>query len=54
MIGLVLVTHGMLAKEFVHAMEHVIGSQDKVVAICTGPDDDMEQRRQDILMRSSR
>lgn len=49
MIGLVLVTHGMLAKEFVHAMEHVIGTQEKVVAICIGPDDDMEQRRQDIL-----
>ncbi|WP_425407242.1 PTS sugar transporter subunit IIA [Hwanghaeella sp.] len=49
MIGLVLVTHGRLAEEFVAAMEHVVGPQEDVRAICIGPDDDMEQRRQDIL-----
>ncbi|NMM45806.1 PTS sugar transporter subunit IIA [Rhodospirillaceae bacterium KN72] len=49
MIGLVLVTHGGLAKEFVSAMEHVVGKQDGVTAICIGPDDDMERRRVDIL-----
>ena len=49
MIGLVLVTHGRLAAEFVTAMEHVVGPQDAIEAICIGPDDDMEQRRQDIL-----
>lgn len=49
MIGLVLVTHGRLAEEFVAAMEHVVGPQQDVRAICIGPDDDMEQRRQDIL-----
>ena len=49
MIGLVLVTHGDLAKEFVKALEHVVGPQDKVATICIGPEDDMEQRRQDIL-----
>ena len=49
MIGLVLVTHGGLAKEFVSAMEHVVGQQDGVTAICIGPDDDMERRRIDIL-----
>ncbi|MDW3204542.1 MAG: PTS sugar transporter subunit IIA [Alphaproteobacteria bacterium] len=49
MIGLVLVTHGGLAREFVAAMEHVVGPQDKVTAICIGPDDDMERRRVDIL-----
>lgn len=48
MIGLVLVTHGALATEFVTAMEHVVGRQDAVVAICIGPDDDMEGRRADI------
>lgn len=48
MIGLVLVTHGALAKEFVTAMEHVVGSQSSIVAICIGPDDDMEGRRADI------
>ncbi|NIJ43114.1 PTS system mannose-specific IIA component [Parvibaculum indicum] len=49
MIGLVLVTHGQLASQFVAAMEHVVGPQKQVAAICIGPDDDMEQRRRDIL-----
>lgn len=48
MIGLVLVTHGNLAREFVVAMEHVVGSQELIEAICIGPDDDMEERRQEI------
>ena len=49
MIGLVLVTHGRLAEEFVAATEHVVGPQSAIRAICIGPDDDMEQRRNDIL-----
>ena len=49
MIGLVIVTHGRLAEEFVSAMEHVVGRQRAVEAICIGPEDDMERRRQDIL-----
>jgi len=49
MIGLVIVTHGRLAQEFVYAMEHVVGPQAGVVAVCIGPEDDMEQRRRDIL-----
>ncbi|HZF41820.1 MAG TPA: PTS sugar transporter subunit IIA [Sphingomonadaceae bacterium] len=48
MIGLVLVTHGRLAHEFVVAMEHVVGPQEAIAAICIGPDDDMEARRNDI------
>jgi PTS system mannose-specific IIA component len=48
MIGLVLVTHGNLAREFVTAMEHVVGVQEQIEAICIGPDDDMEQRRGEI------
>ncbi|WNO52488.1 PTS sugar transporter subunit IIA [Stakelama saccharophila] len=48
MIGLVLVTHGRLAEEFVTAMEHVVGPQGKIVPICIGPEDDMEERRGDI------
>ena len=48
MIGLVLVTHGRLAEEFVTAMEHVVGAQERIVPICIGPDDDMEVRRADI------
>jgi len=49
MIGLVLVTHGALAREFAAATEHVVGPQRNMVAICIGPDDDMDQRRQEIL-----
>ena len=48
MIGLVLVTHGRLAQEFVTAMEHVVGRQERIATVCIGPDDDMEARRQDI------
>jgi len=48
MIGLVLVTHGQLAKEFIVAMEHVVGPQERVLPICIGPEDDMEARRDDI------
>ena len=49
MIGLILVTHGRLAEEFVAATEHVVGSQRNIRAISIGPDDDIEQRRRDIL-----
>ena len=48
MIGLILVTHGRLAEEFVSAMEHVVGQQDAIATICIGPNDDMEDRRQEI------
>ena len=48
MIGLVLVTHGNLAREFVVAMEHVVGAQELIEAICIGPEDDMEERRAEI------
>ena len=49
MIGMVLVTHGRLAVEFVAALEHIVGPQQAIAAICIGPDDDMEQRRREIL-----
>jgi PTS system mannose-specific IIA component len=49
MIGMVLVTHGRLAVEFIAALEHVVGPQGQIQAVCIGPEDDMEQRRQDIL-----
>ena len=48
MIGLILVTHGALAVEFVYAMEHVVGRQESVATICIAPHDDMEKRRKDI------
>ena len=48
MIGLVLVTHGQLAREFIVAMEHVVGPQVRILPVCIGPEDDMEARREDI------
>ena len=51
MIGIVLVTHGRLAAEFVAALEHVVGGQKQIAAICIGAEDDMEARREDILSR---
>jgi PTS system mannose-specific IIA component len=48
MIGLVLVTHGRLAAEFITAMEHVVGPQEAIEGICIDADDDMEARRADI------
>src|SRR3569832_2671681 len=49
MIGLVLVTHGRLAVEFRAALEHVVGPQNQIETITIGPDDDVEQRRRDII-----
>jgi PTS system mannose-specific IIA component len=49
LIGLVLVTHGRLADEFSSALEHIVGPQSAIETICIGPEDDMEQRRADIL-----
>lgn len=49
MIGLVLVTHGSLARAFVAALEHVVGPQKNVAAVCIEADDDMEARRREIL-----
>ena len=49
MIGIVLVTHGALAVEFKSALEHVVGPQELVETVAIGPDDDMEERRNDIL-----
>jgi mannose PTS system EIIA component len=54
MIGLVLVTHGELARQFVAAMEHVVGPQAGVESICIGPEDDMELRRNDIAAAADR
>lgn len=48
MIGMILVTHGRLAEEFVKAMEHVVGRQADVATVCIGPKDDMEARRKEI------
>jgi PTS system mannose-specific IIA component len=48
MIGLILVTHGRLADQFVQAMEHVVGEQSAIATVCIEANDDMEQRRAEI------
>lgn len=54
MIGLVFVTHGRLAEEFRAALEHVVGPQEHLETVSIGADDDMENRRKDILEAISR
>ena len=49
MIGLVVVTHGRLAEEFILAAEHVVGPLEATAAICIGPEDDMDERRREII-----
>jgi mannose PTS system EIIA component len=49
MIGMVLVTHGRLAVEFLAALEHVVGRQKQIQTITIGPEDDMEMRRGEII-----
>ena len=49
MIGLVVVTHGRLAEEFIAAAVHVVGPLENIGAVCIGPDDDMDMRRREII-----
>lgn len=51
MIGLILVTHGHLADEFLTAMQHVVGKQEQIGTVCIGPEDDMEFRRNEIMQK---
>jgi PTS system mannose-specific IIA component len=51
MLGIILVTHGNLAKEFVAAMQHVVGPQEQIDTVCIGPEDNMEARREEILQK---
>ena len=54
MIGVVIVTHGKLAREFRAVLEHVVGPQAQLEAISIGPDDDLDQRRRDMLKALAR
>lgn len=49
MIGVVVVSHGKLARELVAAAEHVVGAQENFSAISIEADDDMEARREQII-----
>ncbi len=49
MIGVVIVAHGDLAGEFRAALEHVVGPQGQLESFPIGPDDDVEQRRMELI-----
>lgn len=51
MIGIIIVTHGALGTELISVAEHVVGRQQDMVAIGIGPEDDIEQRRNDIISK---
>lgn len=51
MIGIVIVTHGRLAEEFISVLEHVVGPQKGIAAVCMMPDDDLEAKRKEIMAR---
>jgi PTS system mannose-specific IIA component len=53
MIGIVIVTHGRLAEEFISVMEHIVGPQKQIAAVCMGPEDDMEKKRQEIITKTA-
>ena len=48
MIGIVIVAHGGLAKEYLHAVEHVVGGQAGIVAIPIEPDHDRQKKQDEI------
>ena len=49
MIGMVVVTHGRLAEEFIAATEHVVGKQTHLKPLCIAPEDNVEKRRDDLI-----
>ena len=51
MIGILVVSHGRLAEEMILAMEHVVGMQQNVDAVCILASDDMEEKRAEILSK---
>ncbi len=48
MIGIVIVAHGGLAKEYLAAVEHVVGHQPALMAIAIGPEDDRDAKQDEI------
>ena len=48
MIGIVVVSHGKLARELVRATEHVVGEQEYFRSISIEAEDDIDARREQI------
>src|SRR5579883_2376036 len=54
MIGILLLTHGRLAEEFLAVLEHVVGPQENIMSLGINPDDDPEVCRQNLLDAAQR
>jgi PTS system mannose-specific IIA component len=50
LIGIVIVAHGGLAREYLSAVEHVVGKQDGVRAIAIEDDHDRNAKQQEICV----
>ncbi|MBE1285925.1 MAG: PTS fructose transporter subunit IIA [Rhodobacteraceae bacterium] len=48
MIGIVIVAHGGLAREYLAAVEHVVGVQQGLRAIAIAPEDDRDAKQREI------
>jgi PTS system mannose-specific IIA component len=48
LIGIVIVAHGGLAREYLAAVEHVVGRQDNVQTIAIQPEDDRAGKQAEI------
>lgn len=53
MLGIVLVSHGNLAKEMLSVTEHVVGKQTGVECVGINVEDDVELKRHEILEKTS-
>jgi PTS system mannose-specific IIA component len=54
LIGIVIVAHGGLAKEYLSAVEHVVGHQPGVLAISIEADHDRADKQREIMAAADR
>lgn len=48
MIGIVIVAHGGLAREYLAALEHVVGQKPGIIAVSIGADDSRAEKQAEI------
>ena len=51
MIGVVVIAHGNLAKEFQNVIEHIMGKQDYFTTLGIYPKDDLIEQRKNLLKK---
>ena len=49
MIGVIIIGHSNISKEFLIALEHIVGKQENMIAISILPDDDIKNKRKEII-----